>query len=226
MSDVGARKILIATGNPAKFREMAEVLRSCEALAHGDGSPIEWLSLSDLPVRPGEPVEDGATFADNARLKAVYYSRLAGCWAIADDSGLEVFALGGDPGIHSARYAGLNHTADRRAADTANNKKLIEKLRSVPEERRGARFRCAVALADGARVLLEAEGEVAGRIIDTPRGSGGFGYDPHFFVDELGCTTAELPPEEKHRVSHRGRALRALARQLGELLRRDAGDEL
>lgn len=202
------RDILLATANPSKIREMVPIL---EAAFEAGPAPHRWRTLADLIAPPPEPEETGETFLANARLKAVYYSRHAGMWAIADDSGLEVDALGGQPGIHSARFAGLNHAADRKSADAANNRKLIDLLCDIPAERRTARFRCAVVLAAGETVLAEAEGAVEGRIIDSPRGAGGFGYDPHFLIDELGRTTAELPAEEKNRLSHRARALRRLA---------------
>lgn len=208
-------RILIASGNPAKVREIIAIL--AEAWPDVASAP-EWLSLSDLPSPPPEPDEHGPTFAAIAREKAGYYSLTTGLWTLADDSGLEVDALGGEPGVFSARYAGVNHLGDRRAADAANNARLIERLRDVPPDRRTARFRCAAALADGWRILLEADGTVEGRIIDQPRGSGGFGYDPHFWLDERGCTTAELPAAEKNRISHRGRAFRALAADLRRLL--------
>lgn len=213
------RNILLATGNPAKFREIIAILDA--AFADALAKP-RWISLADLSNVPPEPHEDGATFAANARLKAAYYSTRTGHWAIADDSGLEVDALAGAPGVHSARYAGLVHTADRKTADAANNRKLIAALQSVPPERRTARFRCAVALADGPRILAEAEGRVEGRIIDPPRGHDGFGYDPHFLINDLGRTTAELPADEKNRVSHRGQAFRQLPTLIVDLLARDS----
>lgn len=206
-------EILIATGNPAKRREIAAVL------GEGAASGIRWLGLSDLSKAIPEPVEDGATFMDNAVLKAHHYARASGRWALADDSGLEVDALGGAPGVHSARYAGID--GGRDVVDPANNRKLIEMLRDVPQARRSARFHCVLALSDGERILATADGVIEGQIIDSPRGAGGFGYDPHFFVPELGLTTAELPANEKNRVSHRGRALRAMRPQIERLI---AGD--
>ena len=122
------------------------------------------------------------------------------------------------PGVRSARYAGVEGRP-RAEIDAANNRKLIERLREVPAERRTARFRCVLVLADGERILARAQGAIAGRIIDEPHGTGGFGYDPHFFVDRLGCTTAELSAEEKNRVSHRGSAVRAMAPLIADLLR-------
>jgi XTP/dITP diphosphohydrolase len=133
-------------------------------------------------------------------------------WTIADDSGLEVDVLGGAPGIRSARYAG------EPSNTRANNALLVHNLAGVPVERRTARFRCAVVLADTHHLLASAEGTVEGRIIDEPRGTNGFGYDPHFQVEEVGMTAAEMPPEQKHALSHRGQALRRLREHLPALL--------
>jgi len=204
------REILIATGNSAKQGEMAAVL--------GEGAPggVRWLGLTDLPVAIPEPIEDGVTFLDNAILKARHYSKATGRWALADDSGLEVDALGGAPGVHSARFAGLS--GGREMVDPANNEKLIALLRDIPLPRRTARFRCVLALADGDVILATASGAIEGMIVDSPRGSGGFGYDPHFLVPELGVTTAELPAADKNQISHRGRALRALRPQIERLI--------
>jgi XTP/dITP diphosphohydrolase len=189
-----SRKILIATANKGKFREIAAVMADL---------PVDWICLSDLaPI--DEPIEDGKTFAENARLKARYYAAATGMWALADDSGLDVDALGGAPGVYSARYAG------EPSNDRANNAKMVRELAGVPPERRTARFRCAIALASPERILAEAEGKIEGVIIDEPRGYNGFGYDPHFFVPSLGKTTAEIAPEHKNSISHRGNALRAI----------------
>lgn len=188
------RKILIATSNPGKLREIEAVM--------GD-LPVDWIGLSDVPAID-EPVEDRPTFAENARLKATYYAKAAGMWALADDSGLEVDALDGEPGVRSSRYAG------EACDDAANNAKLIHKLAGVAIDKRTARFRCAVALASPDGVLAEADGKIEGQIIDEARGENGFGYDPHFFVPSLGKTTAELRPEHKNSISHRGNALRAI----------------
>jgi len=206
--------ILIATGNPSKVKEIVAVLGE----AHS-APAIRWVCLTDLPTPIPEPVEDGATLEENAALKARYYSNAAGMWALADDSGLEVDALGGEPGVHSAYYAREFAARDRSERDPANNMKLIEALRGVPAERRSARFRCCLALADGDRILATAEGHVEGVIIDEPRGQNGFGYDPHFFIPGMGKTTAELAPEEKNRISHRGRALAELRNELEHLVR-------
>jgi XTP/dITP diphosphohydrolase len=218
-------KILIATNNPAKYREIVAVLSESSAADSSQiTSPkrrrrvIEWLSLADLGKHVLEPIEDGATFAENATLKAGYYSKAAGMWALADDSGLEVDALGGEPGVHSAYFARGVADQPRTIRDPANNAKLIAALKGVPPEKRTARFRCTLALADGDRILVTAEGHVEGNIIDEPRGAGGFGYDPHFFIPTIGKTTAELAPEEKNRISHRGKALRAMREKLDRLL--------
>lgn len=200
------REILLATGNPGKAREMSEILGSSDA-------PVRWRGLSDFAGRGWpEPRETADTFAGNAAIKALHYARLAGLWTIADDSGLEVDALGGEPGVRSARYAG------EPKDDRANNALLVRRLAGVPAERRTARFRCCVVLADPDGVLASAEGTVEGVIIDQPRGSGGFGYDPHFWIPSAGQTAAEMSPAEKHAVSHRGRALRRLHERLLELL--------
>lgn len=199
--------ILIATNNPSKVREIIAVLN--------DGaSGIEWRSLADLGKEIPEPTEDGATFAENAALKARYYSNAAGMWALADDSGLEVDALNGEPGVHSAYFARDFADRPRPDRDAANNAKLIASLKDVPPEKRTARFRCFLTLADGDRIITTAEGSVEGVIIDAPRGTNGFGYDPHFFIPEMGKTTAELSSDEKNQISHRGRALRILSATL------------
>ncbi len=227
------REILIATGNPAKYREIAAVLADCglriadcglgvrggaNSKRPGRQQLLVWRSLDDLSQAIAAPVEDGATFARNAALKAVHYSRLSGRWALADDSGLEVDALQGAPGVRSARYAAAPAGAARAQVDRANTRKLISELKDVPRERRTARFRCALALADGEQVLATAEGTIEGLIVDEPRGSNGFGYDPHFFVPRLGRTTAELAPEHKNRISHRGQAVQRFREALEAVL--------
>jgi XTP/dITP diphosphohydrolase len=199
--------ILLATTNPHKVREVREVL-----------APLGYdvRSLDSLPSVPEEPVEDADTFAGNARLKAVAYARETGIACVAEDSGLEVDALGGAPGVYSARYAGASGSRDER--DRANNQKLLRELTGVPPERRTARFVCAMCLAapDG-RVLAEVSGTYEGLIGEAPRGTNGFGYDPLLFLPDAGKTSAELSPEEKNARSHRGRATRALAERLRAL---------
>lgn len=196
--------ILIATTNTGKLYEVRAVL--------GD-LPLRWQGLAEYPSFP-EPVEDADSFEGNAILKALYYARLAGCWTLADDSGLEVDALAGAPGVFSSRYAGRN------GDDAANNAKLLAALAGVPPEKRTARFRCCLALASPSRLLATTSGTVEGRIIDEPRGNNGFGYDPHFFVPEMGLTTAEMSPEQKNRISHRGRALRCMRLEIERALSR------
>jgi len=193
--------ILIASSNPHKVEEIAAVL-----------SPLgmDVIGLDAIGFDVAEPVEDGETFEANARLKAVYYARAAGRACLADDSGLEVEALGGRPGVFSARYAGVDSA--RAVRDAANNAKLLSELRDVPAARRAARFVCAMCLADGrGNVVAETRGEFAGVIIDEPRGSNGFGYDPLLWLADVGRTSAELSPAEKNARSHRGAAARAMA---------------
>ena len=194
-------QILIATANAGKRREILAVMAD---------APVQWLTLGDLPAMP-EAVEDGDTFEANARKKALHFAELSGLWTLADDSGLVVDALGGAPGVHSARFS-------EAGGDVANNRKLIAELAGVPAERRSARFVCCVVLASPGAVLATASGTIEGRIVDEPRGSNGFGYDPHFWIPELERTSAELPPEHKNRISHRGQALRNLAPGLRRLL--------
>ena len=157
-------------------------------------------------------VEDGETFVANATKKAIEVSRATGLPALADDSGLEVDALGGEPGVYSARYAGVH------GDDAANNRKLLERLAGVPPEQRVARFRCVLALADVAGALgervISVAGSCEGTILDAPRGAGGFGYDPLFFAPELGMTFAEAGIGPKSGLSHRARAMRALRPEL------------
>jgi XTP/dITP diphosphohydrolase len=190
-------KLVLATRNPGKVRELSQLL-----------SPLgyEVLSLEHFPGVP-EVVEDGATFRDNAVKKATAVARHTGQLALADDSGLEVDYLGGAPGVHSARFAGEGHD------DRANNEKLLRLLAGVPPEKRTARFRCVVAVATPEGKVLTTEGTCEGIIAEEPRGEGGFGYDPLFYVPSCGKTFAELEPEVKNRISHRGRAL-ALMREI------------
>jgi XTP/dITP diphosphohydrolase len=166
------------------------------------------------------PAEDGATFAENARAKALHYARATGRWCLADDSGLVVDALAGAPGVHSARYAAESFPpgADRAARDAANTAKLLTALADVEEPRRAARFVCHLSLADAQQVLVEATGTVEGRMARQPRGHNGFGYDPVFFLPDRGRTVAELTADEKNAISHRGRALRRFAARLEEFL--------
>jgi XTP/dITP diphosphohydrolase len=195
------RQILFATTNPHKTNEVRAILAPLG---------IDVLSLDSLESVPEEPEETEETFAGNARLKARYYAQATGVASLAEDSGLEVDALSGAPGVHSARYAGTSGTRAER--DRANNEKLLLELARVPDASRTARFVCALCLAapDGT-VLEETTGAYEGEIADSPRGQNGFGYDPLLFLPDVGRTSAELPPAEKNARSHRGKAVRALA---------------
>ncbi|MBU3728331.1 MAG: RdgB/HAM1 family non-canonical purine NTP pyrophosphatase [Phycisphaerales bacterium] len=198
-------RILVATSNPKKVDEIRGAL---EPLG------IEVVSLADAGhTGIPEPDETERTFAGNARLKAIAYAKATGHTVLADDSGLEVDALGGEPGVDSAIWAGTE--GDRAARDARNNAKLVAALRGVPAHARAARFVCTMCVAspDGT-VLAESRGSVEGSIVDEPRGANGFGYDPHFLVRTLGRTTAELQPHEKNAISHRGQASREIARLL------------
>jgi XTP/dITP diphosphohydrolase len=184
--------------------------------------PVAVKSLADFPA-VDEPVEDGATFGANARLKARYYAAAFNTWCLADDSGLVVDALGGAPGVHSARYAAdrVAPGAGRDVIDPANNAKLLSELASVADEDRSARFVCHLALADSAgEILIEASGTIEGRIGYEGAGENGFGYDPLFRLPAMDCTTAELPPEQKNAISHRGQATRQFRSLLAMLLTR------
>jgi len=191
-------RLVLATTNVGKITELRALIAEWGSVAVG--------TLAD---HPGVmlPVESGRTYAENAIVKACAVARAVGLPALADDSGLEVEALGGAPGVHSARYAGPD--------DPARIAQLLAALATVPPERRTARFRCVVALALPDGRLETASGECPGRIADAPRGAGGFGYDPVFVADELGETLAAVPPAAKQRVSHRARAIRALGARLG-----------
>ncbi len=190
-------RVLIATSNPGKLRDFAAAAREFGI----EIAPVP--NIRQLPaVR-----EDGATFEANARKKAEHYSRVAqGELVLADDSGLEVEALGGAPGILSARYAALAGTEN--STDAENNARLLRELRGLAESERGARFVCVIAAARDGQVLATFRGTAEGCILFEKRGSGGFGYDPLFFSPALEKTFAELGPEEKAVVSHRGRAFR------------------
>lgn len=190
-------RIVIASTNAHKVGEIAEILRGLNI----PGLQVDALNPEELL----DVEETGETFEANAALKACAYSKALGCLALADDSGLEVDALQGAPGVHSARYAG------EPCDDAANNDKLLRALAGTPEEKRGARYQCVIALADGDRIVASGRGSVEGRIAATPAGKGGFGYDPLFFHPPLGQTFGEADPAEKHRRSHRFHALRDFA---------------
>ncbi len=200
-----ARRVVLATGNPGKLREIRALLEPL-------GLTVEAQSEHGVP----EAEETGLTFVENAILKARNAARHTGLPAIADDSGLEVDALHGQPGIYSARYAGPD------GDDAANNAKLLEALAGVPPEQRGARFRAVVVYLEHAEdpAPIIAQGVWPGRIAEQASGVEGFGYDPLFFVPREGCTSAELPPETKNRLSHRGQALQ----ELGAALRARMGN--
>jgi XTP/dITP diphosphohydrolase len=192
-------------------------LRDFRTAAEAHALSIEPLpGLKTIPA----PEENGLTVAENARLKAVYYSRFApGELIVADDSGLEVDALGGAPGVRSARFAadsGLTDSPDANDnTDVWNNIVLLQRLVGVPPCRRTARYRCVLAVARDGQLLHTAEGAVGGLILGAPRGTGGFGYDPLFYLPALDRTMAEIDLETKHTLSHRGRAIQALLPQLG-----------
>ncbi len=192
-------KLLIATNNPGKYREFQQVLDSCG---------WELVAPRDAGVRI-EVEESGQTYAENARIKATALARASGLVTLADDSGIEVDALGGGPGVRSARYGRPGLSDEDRV------RLLLKELEGVPDERRGARFHCVIAIARPDGEVQYSEGVVEGRIAHAPRGERGFGYDPVFVLPDRGLTAAELPEDEKNRISHRGRA----AAQAKELLK-------
>jgi XTP/dITP diphosphohydrolase len=194
--------LIVATRNPGKLREIQALLADL---------PVR---VVPLPEDAPEVEETADTFAGNAELKARAAAGHGGAnaWSLADDSGLEVDALNGAPGVYSARYAGPG------ATDEANVEKLLAELHGVPDEARTARFRCAMALLAPDGRLWIVDGTCGGRITFAPRGTNGFGYDPVFLLPHLGCTMAELPPEEKNRLSHRAQALAKVAELLCDLL--------
>jgi XTP/dITP diphosphohydrolase len=194
------KHILIATSNAGKLRDFAGAAKS-----HGvevRGIP----DFSSLPIA----IEDGLTFEANARKKAEYYSGFVpGEIVLADDSGLEIDALNGAPGVHSARYAAEEpHRAETNTDDEANNARVLRELKGIPSDQRTGRFVCVIAAARDGQTITTFRGEAEGIILDKPRGSGGFGYDPLFYFPQIQKTFAELAPEEKARYSHRGAAFR------------------
>ncbi|MCS7220192.1 MAG: XTP/dITP diphosphatase [Anaerolineae bacterium] len=195
-------RLLIATRNQGKLREYRQLLANM---------PVEITDLDELGITE-EVAETGSTFVENAVQKALTYARLSGLWTWADDSGLEVDALGGEPGVHSARFAGLEATdADRYGL-------LLQRMAHVPPGQRTARFYCVIAIATPEGHVEVAEGRCEGEIALAPRGVHGFGYDPVFYLPDHGCTMAELPLEEKNRISHRARATQAAQRILERML--------
>jgi XTP/dITP diphosphohydrolase len=193
-------RLVFASTNPHKFREIREILGPLGVLLHG---------LAETGRSPPEPAENAETFEGNARIKAVSYARALAQTCLADDSGLEVDALFGAPGVHSARYAGIGSTREER--DRANREKLISELAKCGPVSRAARLVCALCLADATgRVLFEARGTLEGQITDEARGGNGFGYDSHLFLPDVNQTAAELSAAELNARSHRGAATRAL----------------
>jgi len=187
-------RLLIATSNQGKLREIRGILA---------GLPVDVVSLDAFPgVAP--PAEAGSTFAENARQKALYYAGACGMIAAAEDSGLEIDALGGEPGVHSARFGGMVGAYPRKFEI------IYQRLRERQLLASPARFVCSLAVAHDRHILFEARGVIEGRIADAPHGTGGFGYDPIFYYPPFGCTLAEVSEEEKARVSHRGHAFRQL----------------
>ena len=194
------KRLVFATGNVGKMREIRMIM---------EDTGMEILSMKEIGINP-DIVEDGSTFTENAVIKAKAVAALTDAIVLADDSGLEIDALNKEPGIYSARYMG-EETSYR-----IKNANLIERLEGVPDEKRTARFVCAIAavLPDGE--LLTTQGTVEGRIGYEEKGENGFGYDPIFFLPEFGCTSAELTDEQKNEISHRGKALRAMKELLQE----------
>jgi XTP/dITP diphosphohydrolase len=199
------RRILVATSNPGKLRDFA-----------GAAAPLG-ITIATIPQFSSLPqvVEDGSTFEENARKKAESYSRaVPGELVLADDSGLEIDALGGAPGVHSARYAAPDlqnkepHQAEANTDDDANNQRVLRELKEIPADQRTARFVCVLAAARDGRTLHTSRGTAEGVILDAPRGINGFGYDPLFYFPRIGKTFAELTAQEKAQYSHRGAAFR------------------
>ncbi|HOI44272.1 MAG TPA: RdgB/HAM1 family non-canonical purine NTP pyrophosphatase [Candidatus Aminicenantes bacterium] len=197
------QKLLLATKNQGKIREIQDALERL---------PAEVVGLDD--VLPGLDFEEtGRTFVENARAKSLFYSGMSGLLTLAEDSGLEVDALGGAPGVYSARFS------SPRPTDPKNNRKLLRLMESVPPEKRSARFVCCMVLSRGGTVIKEICSHVNGSIVFDPRGENGFGYDPLFYYAPFKRTFAEIDPSEKNRVSHRGKALKRLSAFLLEYLK-------
>ncbi len=201
------RRILVASSNPGKVAELRAML----------DADVEWVSLSDFP-NIHEIEEDGQSFAENARKKATGYAKATRLWTIADDSGLVIDALGGRPGVNSARFSG-EKGGNRRLLDHNNMVKVLKLLEGVPAEKRTARFVCCLCLASPEELLIETEGALEGFIAEKEMGENGFGYDPIFFVPNLNKTVAQLSREEKNAISHRGEAVLKLKPLLEQLLR-------
>jgi XTP/dITP diphosphohydrolase len=197
------REIVLATTNRGKVEELRTLLGPMG---------VELLGLTDFRPLP-EAVEDGQTFAENARKKAAHYAGLLKRWVLADDSGLEIDALGGAPGVRSSRFAGVEN-CDPAVRDRANLQMVLDLMKNVPAERRGCRFCCSLCLADPKNILLEVQGACHGVIAAGPKGTNGFGYDPIFYLPDKGKTLAELDASEKNAISHRGDAIRKLIEQI------------
>ncbi|NQV32657.1 MAG: RdgB/HAM1 family non-canonical purine NTP pyrophosphatase [Phycisphaeraceae bacterium] len=202
-----SRDILVATTNQGKILELRAML----------DEQARWLSLSDVGIDL-DVEEDAPTFEGNAMKKAQVYARASGLWTLSDDSGLGVDALGGRPGVLSARFSGVQ-SDDRAVVDQSNNEKLLALLENVPDPERTARFMCCICVASPEEVLIESQGAVEGLIARTPSGQGGFGYDPIFYLPRFEKTMAELDAPEKNAISHRGNAIRALKPLLREQLK-------
>ena len=196
------KKIIFATGNADKMKEIREILADLDA---------EILSMKEAGIQ-ADIVEDGKTFEENAVIKATTISKLTGEIVLADDSGLEIDYLNKEPGVYSARYMG-EHTDYH-----TKNASLIKRLEGVPDEKRTARFVCAIAAVVPGHEPIVVRGTIEGYIGDKPAGENGFGYDPIFYVPDLNCSTAELSPEEKNARSHRGNALRAMREELKQYI--------
>ena len=205
---MAAEPLLIASRSPDKVREIRDILRPAFR-----EQPVSLIEAGIPPAAAEDDVEAYATFRENALAKAAYFHNLTGMAVLADDSGIEVDALAGAPGVLSRRFAARPGLAGLEL-DRANNQLLMEKLAGVPADRRGARYVCAAVLLRPGAPPLTALGTCRGRILEAPRGTGGFGYDPLFLLPELDRTFGEIAAAEKHRFSHRARAFRAIAAQL------------
>jgi XTP/dITP diphosphohydrolase len=202
------KKILVATTNKGKLAELKALL---------DLPQVEWLTLSDFPAI-SEVEEDGNTFSENACKKALGYAKQTGLWTIADDSGLVIDALNGEPGVNSARFSGPKLPGEERALiDHRNIQKVLNLLKDVQFEKRTARFVSFICLASPDKVLAESEGKWEGIIDCTEQGTNGFGYDPVMYIPELAKTVAQIPSEEKNKLSHRAKAIAGLKNKIGAL---------